>query len=177
MKVREILEKYDELPMKAKIVISVFFLIIIIIVVRTMSKSDRNEYTSNINYKKISIESLLEDYNISYRDSNEYMSFYYIFKEYYADYKKGNSLKWIYSAIDKNYSKFISKRKFNEQLINLFNNFGENELSYSNFIMYKSKTYKNTYIFKVENSNKEICGYIGMYINAENNTYNIFFIA
>lgn len=171
-----ILKYYEDLPIKYKILVLIVICIVLIILIRLMNYEDvSNQYTKNLNYKEITIQSLLENYKENYNNRDDYL----VLKDIVEQYKKiynGDSkvYKEYYETLDSNYSKKISKGKFIEKINSIFSKANELGNDY-NINMYSTSLSSNTYIVELID-NEEVIGYIGIILDKTSSTYSIFYV-
>ena len=140
---------------------------IIITAIRNYSKREVT-YGKSIDYKNISVEQLLENFNEDYSDRDDYLVISNIINELK---KNSDDSGKYYEALDYYYSKRISKSKFKKSVNELFERVGNSSYSIK---LYKEKSTSNTYIAEIVG--EEQSGYIGIILNSNSSTYNIFYI-
>ena len=172
---KKIINWYNDLKLHQKIFVLLFVAIILFLITRLLpnNKNDRiySKYTNNLNYSNISIEDLIDDYELTYRNRNDYLAIEEIINNI-NDRSKEKSLKDYYSTLDTNYKKRISKSKFSKKIKNIFSQIEDNQYE---IIPYKYENSSNIYLVKICNK-EEIYGYIGLILNYDINKYSIFYI-
>ena len=176
--VNKIINCFEELSMKNKIIILLCILVFLIVSTTLYKRNEdniNNVYTSKLEYKSLTVQTLLEEYTESYYDRNSYYAIKQIINSMESEYDiDKNNYKKYFDAIDSNYSKNISKRTFSNKLYSLF----EKVNSYNNeykIRMYRENTFSNTFIIEIYNEDVTI-GHIGFVLYEDNNIYSIFYI-
>ena len=106
----KLLNFFEELSMKNRVIIALVFIVFMIIItaIRNYSKKEVT-YGKSIDYKNISVEQLLENFNEDYSDRDDYLVISNIINELK---KNSDDSGKYYEALDYYYSKRISKSKF-----------------------------------------------------------------
>ena len=166
----KLLNFYENLPINKKIITIIILCLILYFLTHLMADSNEsNKYTKGLDYRKISSESLLENYK-KFDDRNTYLEIKYILESIKSDFNLKN--KNYYQVLDSNYSKHISKNKFNEKFNNIFNKITNNGYK---LILYSENDNLNTYIAKII-VDDEIVGNIGIILYPNSLTYSSFYI-
>ncbi|MBO5476524.1 MAG: hypothetical protein J6A15_02070 [Clostridia bacterium] len=174
----KIINFFEEMSIRDKIITLVVILILLIIVTTQYEKYKENVnniYTSKLDYKSLTSESLLENYSENYSNRDVYYTINQIIENMNNEYdKKKNNYKMYYETVDYNYSKKISKKTFSNKLYSLFEKVNNSDGEYG-IRMYCENIISNTFVVQVY-VDDTIIGYIGIIFNTDNSTYSIFYV-
>lgn len=177
MKFSILKEKIIDFIEKNKLLSSIICLIVLILLVKILSVGGKNSIIKNYNYKEGNIDNILDNFNESYLDRENYYIINNIIEELYSKYNSStNNYEEYYECMDS--SLRWSKRKFKNKLFNLINKANESTENFSNLKirMYSYNFQENIYLMQLANSDNENIGWIGIGLDKDINKYYIFYI-
>ena len=172
---KKIINWYNELKLHQKIFVLLIIAIILFLLTRLLpnNKNERiySKYTNSLNYSEISIESLMDVYELTIRNRDDYLAIEEIINNMNDRYKD-KTLKDYYSTLDTNFKKKISKTKFSKKINDIFSKIEDDKFE---IMPYKYENSSHIYLVKICN-NDEVYGYVGLILNYDINKYSIFYI-
>lgn len=173
---RRIIEYYDNLSTRNKIIILSICMIIMLLLIIGMRGGDYNAdlYSNNLKYKDLNVEVLLNNFTEDYSNRDDYSVVKNIIDKLNSSYNSDRNMYYdYYDAIDKNYSKRISKRNFAKTINNIFYNIKQSNNNYT-LKLYRENSVSNIYVVEIVGENT--IGYIGIQLDWNNEQYYIFYL-